>query len=617
MKIKRLFLILVALCMTLMLFSCSKSPTFSRPQKEIEIRAKRFSYTPNTIKVDKGDIVVLRLISEDVTHGFYLDGYGVEFFVPPGESRTVNFKADKAGRFTFRCSKTCGELHPYMIGSLYVEPNYRFAFSGLGLLLIGGLFVTLVFRGKINDKILGVFNPEAKFELTKYKWVRSMLKSRWMPLIPLLVNLFIFTIIFIAGWIGGEGAGNYNFGIMIVWIIWWVMLMLVLVPIFARLWCTMCPLPLLGDWLQRLKIFGVRTKKLLGLNKRWPRSLRNMWLVNIIFLSMTFFTAFFTTRPIYTFVLLALIVVVDVIVSYVYEKRTFCRYLCPIGGFQGLYSNFSLTEVRVKDPEICKDHKPKTCVLGDECGYGCPWMEVPYKMNRNTYCGLCFECFKSCPHDNMALNIRHAGTDLLVDEKRGLDEAWKSFIMIGCAVLFYLIMQGPWGNARDWANMKTTEGFLTYAGLSSSFSLLILPAFFGLFVWMSRIAAGASEISYKKIYTDLSYSLTPIGLAAWMAFSVGILFANSSYILHVLSDPFALGWNLFGTAHTPWTPFLTGLIPYLQIVAVVAGLVYGLDYGYKLAKQVYKEREKIAKGFAPLAGFLVLMSIAFLWLFVG
>jgi len=45
----------------------------------------------------------------------------------------------------------------------------------------------------------------------------------------------------------------------------------------------------------------------------------------------------------------------------------------------------------------------------------------------------------------MAMKLRPPGTDILVPRKRGLDEAWKSFIMLGIALMFYVAMMGPWG----------------------------------------------------------------------------------------------------------------------------------------------------------------------------
>jgi cytochrome c oxidase subunit 2 len=95
-------------------------------ERSFEVKARKFSYTPNMITVNKGDVVRIRLISEDVSHGLYLDGYAIETSAHPGQEGSLKFVANKTGRFSFRCSITCGEFHPYMVGYLTVEPNSRF-----------------------------------------------------------------------------------------------------------------------------------------------------------------------------------------------------------------------------------------------------------------------------------------------------------------------------------------------------------------------------------------------------------------------------------------------------------------------------------------------------------
>lgn len=467
-----------------------------------------------------------------------------------------------------------------------------------------------------EDRFLGLLPVKWRLNLTRYRPVRALLRSRWFPFIPIVVNLFIFTVILMAGFTGGLSAGNYNFGIMIVWIVWWVVLMMLLVPVFARSWCLMCPLPVFGEWIQRRTLLGVRPK-LWGLNRRWPRALRNMWLMNFLFVATTFTTGFITTRPIATFILLSTIIVAAIVLSIIYEKRAFCVYGCPVSGFQGLYSNFAMTEIRVINPDICKDHKPKTCVLGNEKGYGCPWFEIPYKMSRNTYCGMCCECFKSCPYDNMGFFLRPPGTDLLVQEKRGLDEAWKAFIMLGVAVFFFLIMQGPWGFMKDWANATTAGGFLAFVGVHSAFNLVLVPAVFLAFAWLATRLSGDSQASVRKAFINFSYSLVPLGLAAWVAFSFGILLPNGSYVLHILSDPFAWGWDLLGTAAFPWTPFLTGWMPVLQIVTLLGGLAFACDLTLKLSRQTFNEPGQARRAALPIYGFLVLATITLTSLFVG
>jgi polyferredoxin/peroxiredoxin len=602
------------------------------PEKYFVIKARRFEYEPNIIEVNKGDEVVIKLITEDVTHGLFIDGYEVSAVSVPKdeglEPGIIKFKANRTGRFSFRCSRTCGSFHPYMIGYLKVNPNKKYHISAILISLIClSSILTLSFGGRnpIRNKFLGIIPLDFKFELTRFETVKHILKSRWFPLILILINIFIFTLILIAGLIGGFSAGNKNFGIVIVWILWWVLLMLFMVPLFGRIWCMMCPLPVFGEWLQRLKIVGVRTGRLLGLNKRWPNRWRNLWPTNMVFLFLTFFSAFFTVLPIATFVLLGGIIITAIIISLIFEKRTFCLFLCPVSGFQGLYANFAGIEVRVKDPSICKQHKPKTCFTGSDNAYGCPWMELPFEMNRNTYCGLCMECIKACPYDNMALNIRTPTSDFYTplrrtDEiynRRSWDEAFKSFIMIGAVIVFYLGMQGPYGWFKDIIRARNLAGYLSYLLLYTIFTLGILPGIFYIFSFISKKLSGKKEISIREVFVNFSYTLVPIGLARWMAFSLGIIMPNGSYLLGVVSDPFNLGWNLFGTSNFKWTPFYTGLMPYLQTIVIIIGLIISIDMGHKISSILFKDKKSEMKAWIPILVFIFLLSLFFNWLFSG
>ena len=119
----------------------SEPALVAQKPRVINIVAKRFEYTPNRISLKKGQLVTLRMESLDVTHGLYLDGYGINIKARPGLIGKATFVADKSGRFSFRCSETCGEFHPYMVGFLEVTPNSRF---NLFLWTIGIAFVLIL-----------------------------------------------------------------------------------------------------------------------------------------------------------------------------------------------------------------------------------------------------------------------------------------------------------------------------------------------------------------------------------------------------------------------------------------------------------------------------------------
>lgn len=117
--------------------------------REIEVIARQFAYDPPIIKVNRGDRVAITLKSADMLHGFYIDGYGIDKEVRPDETVRFAFIANKSGKFGIRCSHTCGVFHPFMIGSLIVEPNYLFPGS-MGL-CFGLGFGTLLYAAKKEE----------------------------------------------------------------------------------------------------------------------------------------------------------------------------------------------------------------------------------------------------------------------------------------------------------------------------------------------------------------------------------------------------------------------------------------------------------------------------------
>ncbi len=105
--------------------------------QHFRIEASTFQYTPEAVHVNPGDHVTIDLVSTDVVHGLYIDGYDLNVTADPGQTATLSFVADRAGTFRMRCSVTCGALHPFMIGKLNVGSNdLLWRAIGLGVLAI-------------------------------------------------------------------------------------------------------------------------------------------------------------------------------------------------------------------------------------------------------------------------------------------------------------------------------------------------------------------------------------------------------------------------------------------------------------------------------------------------
>ena len=440
----------------------------------------------------------------------------------------------------------------------------------------------------------------AKIELTHIPFIKNALISRYPHLAVFIVMLIGYIFAILAGLIG-KPVGSHNFSIVFVWIAWWAILILVAVPFFGRGWCAVCPIPLPGEWLQRGAVLSPPEKRPKWLNLRVPKMFRNIWLQNISFLLLALFSSVLLTTPNITGIVLAAMLFAAIGLSTIFERRAFCRYLCPVGGFIGLYSQTAPIELRIKDKQVCVTCEGKPCYNGSQAGYGCPWDVFPGGLTKNTYCGLCMECIRTCPHDNIAVNLRPFSADLAKPSTR-MDEAFKAFIMLGSAMIYAGVLLGPWGAFKDAAYNVGTSAWFIYAIIFLAIIFVILPGFFTLGILKAK-----STLPLKQRFASLATALIPLGLMFWVAFSLSFVLTNASYIIAALSDPLGLGWNLFGTANAIWQPMLFSILAPAQTLALVGGLIWS-------ARTAQKAANEIRTSSISVIAFNFILTLVMLWL---
>lgn len=92
---------------------------------EVFMAVKRSNFKPDTIRVRKGDHVVLNLtnteVTPDATHGFAVPRYNISTSIDPGEYLRIEFTADVEGAFAMYCTEFCSALHLEMQGWLIVS----------------------------------------------------------------------------------------------------------------------------------------------------------------------------------------------------------------------------------------------------------------------------------------------------------------------------------------------------------------------------------------------------------------------------------------------------------------------------------------------------------------
>ena len=137
-----LSLLLLAMAGLGVAFAPLPVPVVAPQERTFQIEARQFAYSSSGLAVNPGDIVTIQLMSTDVVHGLFIDGYDLSVEADPGQTATMTFTASKPGSFRFRCNITCGAMHPFMIGKLTVGTNdWLYRSAGLAAVAVVGVLV--------------------------------------------------------------------------------------------------------------------------------------------------------------------------------------------------------------------------------------------------------------------------------------------------------------------------------------------------------------------------------------------------------------------------------------------------------------------------------------------
>jgi hypothetical protein len=608
--------------------------------RDIHIETYRYGFSPSRIKANRGDRLRLSFSTRDTGQSFFFQDYDLHVSITPGNKlvsvqrlshpddpptllETVEIVAGLPGwqgwlisKSQFRNHTYNGPLHGTERGELIVNPNFLL-YGSLGLLCAIPLAGLVLARGQTvsgSDRRLNLFRL--------FPWLKRVVKAPSFQFNLALPMLGVFWLIILTGLFGTKVAGR-NAGPMIIWVLWLSALIILLVPIGGRIWCTVCPLPLLGEWLQRLRLTrnpaeleGKSPRRIFGVPLIWPTWLSNAWPRVLLFLLLgTFSTTIVALPPATSWMLIGL-VILAVIVSIFPEQRLFCRYLCPINSYISLYSTTGRVMVRSISSQTCSDCKEQFCLTGSVKGWGCPYGLCVGEINRNNDCGACMECVKTCAYDNVAVFWRTEGWDRDI---ASYGETWQAIVMFALACLYCVINLGSWDRIRDWIDIvdkKNWGTFSVYALVVWVVCLGVLPLLWYLLTRIG-IGIGRSTLVTNTQFRVTSAALIPIGLACWIAFALATVLSMMTFLLQSLSDPFNWGWNLLGMAGSRWHIIWSPAIPWLQVACVLVGAAYSIQTLYHYWLGDAPPRRRAIMGSLPLGSFLWMAAAGMIWFFAG
>jgi transcriptional regulator with AAA-type ATPase domain/NAD-dependent dihydropyrimidine dehydrogenase PreA subunit len=431
--------------------------------------------------------------------------------------------------------------------------------------------------------------------------LRHFLRSPWWPdRINYGFTLTFFAIV-VAILLFGPQTRDQNFALNLFWAWWWPLILL-LFPFVGRLWCAVCPFMIYGEVTQKLSLW-LWPRSL----KPWPRQVADRWggwflfgLFLLIFLWEELWnlenTAYLSAC------LLLLITAGATIFSAIFERRFWCRYLCPIGGMNGMFAKLSMTELRAQQGTCSAECTTYQCYKGGpQKGEGletdgCPLYSHPAQLEDNRDCVLCMTCLKACPHRSVEFNLRPPGIELWTTHVPRSHEVALMMLLLGGVFLHRL----PEIEAQLGLSLDLTQfgPHLSWSVAALAIPVLVPIAAHG------AISAFNSSVKPKR-FLEWAYGYLPLVLAGNLAHYLRLGLTEAGRIVPVTLATFGLsgeGWPIW-VAHP-------AVVEFLQGSTLIAGWVLTVVLTQKIARQPWRSLfpQHLASGILAIALWSIIVT---------
>lgn len=424
--------------------------------------------------------------------------------------------------------------------------------------------------------------------LLKNRFIGGLLRSRWYPGILQWPTALVFMFI-IYLFLFGPVRAHSNFGTALTWVLWWPLIPIIFI-VMGRFWCAICPFGTLSDFIQ----------KIVGHNRPVPKFLKNygIWIIDAVFILVTWGDHIFgmVEYPWVSGVIMLMIITAVVISASLWERRTWCRYICFLGGLSSNYSQAGTLALR-GTPETCSKCKVAACYKGNEKVPGCPVFEFPKTMDSNSQCNLCGYCVKTCPNDSPTLKARIPTSELWSVRSPKFAVAFLAAVIMGIVFLQNITMLDIWQDIQDTiGNILNTNSFnITF---TVAFLVIISLPLLLLFI-TGYIAKKANRASLVQNFATFGYAIIAMDVTAHIAHNLFHLLAEGGTV-------FSTGMEFFGMDMVHNSPALVGntTIQILQYGLIGLGTIASLYAAYRISRNNFPDKK-----WSTLAPYWVLILV--------
>lgn len=429
----------------------------------------------------------------------------------------------------------------------------------------------------------------ARTDLLRFGPVKGMFRSPLFPAVLQSAVIPFFFLLLLFLFLGPMETAS-NPAALFGWAVGWP-LFVVGSLFWARFWCSMCPIGVLGEL----------PRKLFSLERPFPTHLKNhseyLLAGAVLFIIWLEAATEMRSSPYLVGLLLTTMLISAMVVSLIFERQVWCQYLCGLGGMIAVLSKASMLWLRV-DPSVCISQCTKNvCNSGDAQQAGCPFGQCGPKLESSSDCKLCGSCIKSCPHGAVGLNLRIPGSEI-----------WSSRrIRTGTAFLVVGMIAGLIGEMATRLPAYEAWGSHLPVPPVARFTLLYLATIVLANVATAiaaLVSAGAFGHSCRENHSRYGIAFVPLALSGFVAFHLAYLFRHGGRLLVLVGEMLHLA--PFNTAHPYATDMHTCLA---QQLLIWVGLAWTIVVMYRIGRSYTDNTVKLLVGSLPHVLLATIMAL--------
>jgi polyferredoxin len=447
-----------------------------------------------------------------------------------------------------------------------------------------------------EDIFIGMAPPEGKytFNLLQLEQVRDFFRHRFYPVgIQVLTGAF-FSLIFFFAFMGNQSP-DANVTLLLVWALWWPMLA---ISWFfgARIWCSVCPMGAVNDLFNKFCSLKKKVPKFIRSNSIY---LSGLGLALIIYVEAS---TNMVNSPMATGFLLLSIAIFAILSGIIYERRVWCRYLCPLGRLAATFSGCSVIEWR-SNSSICNSTcKTNACYKGNDEVPGCPLYQGPFSLYSNQDCILCGNCVKICENASPAFNIRIPGHELWAAVKP--EKVTSIFVpVIMGTQIFRGLEHTAIGHALESVMHSTWAAFaillLAATAVSFLFARLAGPISFG--------TLKDNKINKGELFI---HCLIPLSFCFEIGYQLKPLLERLGHFLPIFGRQFGFDLESLDFASGP------GAAKPWQVLLILLGVFVSMGF-LKILIKNHQEITENGSGYKPLRYLpIFFLGAVYMWMFL-